>query len=157
MANGKSPGKGTDSSAHLGFEATARRGSANPKSEAIPRSLESTDLKDTENVPLKEKIQTYFAREVAPHVPDAWIDLTTCDAKDGQVEKVGYEIPFNRHFYVFQTPRLLSAIDADLKASTDRILNLIGGLMAERISSGRVALKAQEAGAKKRVKKKARP
>ena len=87
-----------------------------------------TELNDTENVPLKESVETYFAREVTPHVPDAWIDAAYCDAKDGKVGKVGYEIPFNRHFYVFQAPRPLSAIDADLKASTDRILNLIGGL-----------------------------
>ena len=87
-----------------------------------------TDLNDTENVPLKENLQTYFAREVTPHVPDAWIDPTTCDAKDGQVGRVGYEIPFNRHFYVFQPPRTLSAIDTDLKATTDRILTMIGGL-----------------------------
>jgi type I restriction enzyme M protein len=87
-----------------------------------------SELNDTENVPLKEAIETYFAREVTPHVPDAWIDTTYRDAKDGQVGKVGYEIPFNRHFYVFQPPRPLSAIDGDLKACTDRILNLIGGL-----------------------------
>jgi type I restriction enzyme M protein len=87
-----------------------------------------SELNDTENVPLKETIESYFAREVAPHVPDAWIDPTYCDHKDGQVGKVGYEIPFNRHFYVFQPPRPLSAIDADLQACTDRILNLIGGL-----------------------------
>ena len=87
-----------------------------------------TDLSDTENVPLKENVQTYFAREVTPHVPDAWIDPTYCDAKDGKTGRVGYEIPFNRHFYVFQPPRTLSAIDADLKASTDRILTMIGGL-----------------------------
>jgi len=47
---------------------------------------------------------------------------------EGVVGKVGYEIPFNRHFYVFQPPRKLSAIDADLNASTDRILTMIGGL-----------------------------
>ena len=87
-----------------------------------------TELNDTENVPLKESVETYFAREVTPHVPDAWIDSTYCDAKDGKVGKVGYEIPFNRHFYVFQPPRALSTIDADLKSCTDRILNLIGGL-----------------------------
>ena len=87
-----------------------------------------TDLNDTENVPLKEDVHTYFTREVTPHVPDAWIDLTTCDAKDGKVGRVGYEIPFNRHFYVFQPPRTLTAIDADLKATTDRILTMIGGL-----------------------------
>ena len=87
-----------------------------------------TDLNDTENVPIKEKVETYFAREVTPHVPDAWIDPAYCDAKDGRLGRVGYEIPFNRHFYVFQPPRPLSAIDADLKASTDRILKMIGGL-----------------------------
>lgn len=87
-----------------------------------------TDLNDTENVPLKEKVDTYFAREVTPHVPDAWIDQSYCDAKDGKVGRVGYEISFNRHFYVFQPPRPLNAIDADLKATTDRILTMIGGL-----------------------------
>lgn len=87
-----------------------------------------TDLNDTENVPLKENVQTYFAREVTPHVPDAWVDPGFCDTKDGKVGRVGYEIPFNRHFYVFQPPRPLSAIDVDLKASTDRILTMIGGL-----------------------------
>lgn len=87
-----------------------------------------TDLNDTENVPLKEPVATYFAREVAPHVPDAWIDPAYCDAKDGQVGRVGYEIPFNRHFYVFQPPRPLAEIDADLKTCTDKILTMIGGL-----------------------------
>jgi type I restriction enzyme M protein len=86
------------------------------------------ELNDTENVPLKESIESYFAREVTPHVPDAWIDSAYCDEKDGKVGRVGYEIPFNRHFYVFQPPRPLAQIDADLKASTDRILTLIEGL-----------------------------
>ena len=87
-----------------------------------------TELNDTENVPLKENIETYFAREVTPHVPDAWIDSAYCDEKDGKVGRVGYEIPFNRHFYVFQPLRPLSDIDGDLKASTDHILKMIGGL-----------------------------
>ena len=87
-----------------------------------------SELNDTENVPLKESIESYFAREVTPHVPDAWIDTSYCDEKDGKVGRVGYEIPFNRHFYVFQPPRTLSAIDTDLKATTDRILTMIGGL-----------------------------
>jgi type I restriction enzyme M protein len=87
-----------------------------------------SDLNDTENVPLKEAVETYFAREVTPHVPDAWIDPTYCDAKDGKVGRVGYEIPFNRHFYVFKPPQPLSVIDAELKSCTDRILTLIGGL-----------------------------
>jgi type I restriction enzyme M protein len=78
--------------------------------------------RDTENVPLSEDVQTYFEREVLPHVPDAWIDHDKT--------KVGYEIPFNRHFYVFTPPRPLEVIDAELKQVTDRILAMIGGLMA---------------------------
>jgi type I restriction enzyme M protein len=78
------------------------------------------NLRDTENVPLSEKIETYFKREVLPHAPDAWIDH--------EKTKVGYEIPFNRHFYVFKPPRELAEIDAELKGVTDRILKMIGGL-----------------------------
>ncbi len=80
------------------------------------------NLRDTENVPLSEDVDDYFKREVLPHVPDAWIDQ--------EKTKVGYEIPFNRHFYVFEPPRELSAIDADLKACTDRIKVMIEGLTA---------------------------
>ena len=78
------------------------------------------NLRDTENVPLSEEVEAYFQREVLPHAPDAWIDH--------EKTKVGYEIPFNRHFYVFKPPRELAAIDADLKVVTDRILTMIGGL-----------------------------
>jgi len=74
-------------------------------------------LRDTENVPLSESVETYFKREVLPHAPDAWID----DEKT----KVGYEIPFTRHFYVFEPPRSLEAIDADLRLCTDRIKELL--------------------------------
>ena len=77
-------------------------------------------LRDTENVPLNEDVDEYFTREVLPHVPDAWIDHDKT--------KVGYEIPFNRHFYVFKPPRELAEIDADLKVVTDRILTMIGEL-----------------------------
>lgn len=79
-------------------------------------------LRDTENVPYKEDIQEYFKREVLPHAPDAWIDP--------EKTKVGYEIPFNRHFYVFTPPRPLTEIDAALKQTTDRILEMIKGLSA---------------------------
>jgi type I restriction enzyme M protein len=71
-------------------------------------------------VPLTEDVQAYFRREVLPHAPDAWID----DDKT----KVGYEIPFNRHFYVWQPPRPLAAIDAELKGVTERIVQMIQGL-----------------------------
>ena len=79
-------------------------------------------LRDTENVPYEDDVAEYFQREVLPHAPDAWIDPDKT--------KVGYEIPFNRHFYVFKPPRPLAEIDADLKASTDRILEMIKGLSA---------------------------
>jgi type I restriction enzyme M protein len=77
-------------------------------------------LRDTENVPLGEDIKAYFQREVLPHAPDAWID----EAKS----KVGYEIPFNRHFYVFEPPRDLHEIDVDLKAVSARIMAMLGEL-----------------------------
>jgi len=81
-----------------------------------------SSLRDTENVPLNEDVETYFKREVLPHAPDAWIDHDKT--------KVGYEIPFNRHFYVFQPPRPLAEIDAELKQTTDRIKAMIEGLSA---------------------------
>ncbi|WOL26003.1 class I SAM-dependent DNA methyltransferase [Pseudomonas fragi] len=89
-----------------------------------------TGLRDNENVPLGESVYDYFQREVIPHVPDAWIDASKTDAQDGEVGIVGFEIPFNRHFYVFQPPRPLAEIDRDLKACTDRIKQMIEGLSA---------------------------
>jgi len=75
------------------------------------------DLRDAENVPLTEDIEAYFEREVAPHVPDAWMDRSK--------DKVGYEINFNRHFYVFTPPRALAEIDAELKAAEEEIVQLL--------------------------------
>jgi len=79
-----------------------------------------SNLRDTENVPLNEDIRAYFEREVLLHAPDAWID----EAKS----KVGYEIPFNRHFYVFEPPRSLDEIDAELKGVSANILRMLGEL-----------------------------
>ena len=76
-----------------------------------------SSLRDTENVPLKEDIQTYFEREVLPHVPDAWIDHDKT--------KVGYEILFNREFYKYSPPRSLEAIDGDLKALSAEIMSIL--------------------------------
>jgi type I restriction enzyme M protein len=87
-------------------------------------------LRDNENVPLGESVYDYFEREVIPHVPDAWIDESKTDEQDGEVGVVGFEIPFNRHFYVFTPPRPLDEIDADLKQCTDRIKQMIEGLSA---------------------------
>jgi len=76
-----------------------------------------SDLRDNENVPLKEDINSYFQREVIPHVPDAWVDYDKT--------KIGYEIPFNRHFYKYVPPRPLAEIDADLDKVTAEILELL--------------------------------
>lgn len=86
------------------------------------KPLADTNLRDTENVPLREDVEAYFKREVLPHASDAWIDH--------EKTKVGYEIPFNRYFYVFKPPRSLAEIDAELKGVTDRILTMIERLSA---------------------------
>lgn len=79
-------------------------------------------LRKTETVPLSEEIEDYFAREVLPHVPDAWIDESKI--------KVGYEIPFNRHFYVFEPPRPLAEIDAGLGEVTADIQAMLREMAA---------------------------
>lgn len=89
-------------------------------------AMPDPELREFENVPLKEDIHTYFEREVAPHVPDAWIDLAKTDEKDGKPGIVGYEINFNRYFYVYQPPRPLAEIDAELKAVEAEIAALLG-------------------------------
>ncbi|HDM8039743.1 TPA: SAM-dependent DNA methyltransferase [Vibrio fluvialis] len=89
------------------------------------------DLRDNENVPLNPSVSTstliesYFKREVQPHVADAWINADKRDDKDNEIGVVGYEIPFNRHFYVYQPPRALEVIDADLDAVSTDIMKLL--------------------------------
>ncbi|OZM75640.1 class I SAM-dependent DNA methyltransferase [Pseudonocardia sp. MH-G8] len=80
--------------------------------------LPDPDLRDYENVPLDEDIEECFRREVIPHVPDAWIDH--------EKTKVGYEIPFTRHFYVYTPPRPLAEIDAELRELEEQIQKLLG-------------------------------
>ncbi len=89
------------------------------------------DLRDFENVPLTEDIDEYFAREVLPHVPDAWI-AETKDPKTKETlrAKIGYEIPFTRYFYTYTPPRPLEEIDADLKAIEAQIQTLLGQVTA---------------------------
>ena len=90
-----------------------------------------SELRDNENValdpsqPVNASNEAYFLKEVQPHVPDAWIDASKKDAKDQQVGIVGYEIPFNRHFYQYQPPRDLLEIDADLDAVSAEIMQLL--------------------------------
>ena len=84
-----------------------------------------TDLRDHELVPLKEDWRDYFAREVMPFVPDAWVDESHRDARDGEVGRVGYEINFNRYFYKYVPPRPLEQIDAELKQLEAEIAELM--------------------------------
>lgn len=83
------------------------------------------ELRDTENVPLGEDLNSYFDREVKPHVPDAWINTAIHDQKDNKVGKVGYEINFNRYFYKYEPPRPLEEIEADIKGVEKDILEML--------------------------------
>jgi type I restriction enzyme M protein len=76
-----------------------------------------TELRDYENVPLKEDVDEYMKREVLPHVPDAWVDESKT--------KIGYEINFNRYFYKYQPPRPLEEIEADLKKIEKEIADML--------------------------------
>ena len=107
----------------------------------------NSELRDTENIPLppdtvlplpldfgpnkshdrlveafREDIDAYIAREVLPHVPDAWLDY--------EKTKVGYEIPINRNFYVYKPPRPLEQIEADITKLEEEIAGLLKGLVA---------------------------
>ena len=73
-------------------------------------------------MPLSEDVDAYIAREVLPHVPDAWVDESKT--------KVGYEIPLNRHFYVYEPPRPLDEIETDLKALEQEIAELLSEVTA---------------------------
>jgi len=81
--------------------------------------LPDPDLRDSENVPLGEDIDDYMKREVLPHASDAWIDEDK--------SRVGYEIPFTRHFYVYTPPRPLPEIDAEIKQLEAEIRRLLDG------------------------------
>ena len=103
--------------ADFGYYATDKKG------EYTVYETES-DLRDTENVPLKDNIHSYFLREVQPHVPEAWINL--------DATKIGYEISFNKYFYKHTPLRNIEDVTKDileLEALSDglisEILNLV--------------------------------
>ena len=79
-----------------------------PPSTTLPLPMEFGPDKPNDRLveALRDDIDTYVAREVLPHVPDAWVDYDKT--------KVGYEIPINRHFYIYQPPRPLDQIEADI-------------------------------------------
>jgi len=99
-------------------ERPLRDAAGNPVLDKKGHPKPDSALRDTENIPLIEDIDAYFAREVAPHVADAYIDYDKT--------RVGYEIPFTRFFYKYVPPRPLAEIDRDLKAKTDKIMKLLG-------------------------------
>jgi hypothetical protein len=88
------------------------------------------ELRDYENVPLKEDIRDYFGREVLPHVPDAWINESVRDEKDGEIGKIGYELPVTRHFYVYEPPRELTEIEAAMATLEQGIVSLLSDTVA---------------------------
>ena len=100
-----------------GYFATAKKG------EYLEYETES-DLRDTENVPLKQKIYDYFLREVKPHVPEAWINL--------DATKIGYEISFNKYFYRHKPLRSIEAVSADIL----KLEELSDGLIREILNLG---------------------
>jgi len=69
----------------------------------------------------RDDIDVYMAREVLPHVPDAWVDYSKI--------KVGYEIPINRHFYVYKPPRPLEEIEQEITELEGEIAGLLKGLV----------------------------
>ena len=79
------------------------------------------ELRDTETVPLGEDVDAYIARVLLPHVPDAWVN--------GSKTKIGYEIPLNRHFYVYEPPRPLEEIEADLRELEREIAGLLSDVV----------------------------
>jgi len=89
--------------------------------DAKGRPEPDADLRDNENVPLKENIHVYFKREVLPHVPDAWIDE--------EKTKIGYEIPFTRHFYRYKPLRPLAEIEAEIRALESEIQGMLGEVL----------------------------
>ena len=100
--------------ADFGYYATAKKG------EYIVYETES-DLRDTENVPLKDNIHPYFLREVQPHVPEAWINL--------DATKIGYEISFNKYFYRHTPLRNIEDVTEDIVALESKSEGLIAEIL----------------------------
>ena len=106
------------------------------------------ELRDTESVPLSPNddpadkdgvpasVRAFFDREVKPHVPDAWIDTTKRDPKDGRVGLVGYEINFNRYFYRYVAPRPLEAIESDIRAIEQDIMRMLAEVTGNGLDGG---------------------
>jgi type I restriction enzyme M protein len=91
--------------ADYGYFETNKKGEPASRGWCLEYETES-DLRDTENVPLKENIYSYFLREVKPHVPEAWINQ--------EATKIGYEISFNKYFYRHKPLRAIEEVSTDI-------------------------------------------
>ncbi len=116
--------------APLGKAVLSALSERNPEAEACRdktgRPEPDPELRDTEKVPLAETIESFFDREVKPHVPDAWVDEKRRDPQDGEAGPVGYEINFNRYFYEYRPPRPLEEIEADIRRAEKEIVEMLG-------------------------------
>lgn len=106
------------------------------------------ELRDTESVPLGKdeggrmkdedgvptSVRAFFEREVKPHVPDAWIDTSKRDPRDGQVGLVGYEINFNRYFYRYTPPRPLEEIESEIRGIEQDILRMLAEVTGSTVT-----------------------
>lgn len=112
---------------HLGIKDKNADPTTNEKGDILTDS----ELRDAEYVPLNDDIEAYFAREVLPHWPDAWINEDTKDSKDKKTGVVGTEINFNREFYTYTPPRSREAIAADIEAKEHKFMELLRGIKGE--------------------------
>lgn len=88
-------------------------------------------------------VRAFFEREVRPHVPDAWIDTTKRDPKDGRVGLIGYEINFNRYFYRYTPPRPLEEIEADIRPIEQNIVRMLAEVTGTSAAEAKVGAPAQ--------------
>lgn len=106
------------------------------------------ELRDTDTVPLAAgddpvdsggvpaSVRAFFGRDVKPYVPDAWIDTTKRDQRDGKVGVVGYEISFNRYFYRYRPPRSLEEIEADIREIEQHIVRMLAEVTGSAATEG---------------------
>jgi len=110
---------------HLGVRDPTAQPATNEKGEA----LSDSELRDAEYVPWGENVDDYFAAEVLPHWPDAWVNTSKTDEQDKLVGIVGCEINFNREFYVYQPPRSREAIRLEIEAMEQRFMAQLRGVV----------------------------
>ncbi|MFA5853789.1 MAG: class I SAM-dependent DNA methyltransferase [Patescibacteria group bacterium] len=84
-----------------------------------------SELRDTENVPWGRDVRDYFKKEVLPYAPDAVLNSLVVDHKDQEVGKVGYEIPFTRHFFTYEPPRPVETIESEILTIEKELLELL--------------------------------